>query len=606
MMNDEKNRHIDPEKFRLVQADAVIKDVKFDTKPVGFFKDALMRFSKNKSSVVAAYIILFLLLFAIFAPIFSRYKTSDIDGYYTKVLPKSNLFYSWGWDGNKKYANQTQANYDMYSGIGVEVNSTASNKAYSPITKLIKHHIESQYINGVLTDVDYYDIKLDTYLAVGFQYINLSAYEYAKLQAYQDASNIQVMYPIPQYHSATQTANVWYKTTNDEYIALLQAHNDGTMLGIPVGTAVKDANGNYVPDYIGNDSKTGNNYFSKMHIDGDDGTYTYHKFQKKNSKVYIVNGVVQTTDIENQYYQYAVFNQTGVKVRVLYQEYYRYLKTKCTFNDGETEDSLKAMANTLNKDLTHTEEEWKNLFSKFNFDIDSGFYAEFLFGTNDKGKDIFTLLGSGARLSFILAISVSIINLTIGAFYGAIEGYFGGTTDLIMERVSDILSGVPFIVVATLFNLHLADKVGALPSLLFAFVMTGWIGMASRVRMQFYRFKGQEYILSARTLGAKDFRIMFKHIFPNAIGTIITGSVLSIPGVIFSESSLSYLKIIDLETSNVTSVGTLLSNGSASIKEYPHIIFFPAVFISLLMISFNLFGNGLRDAFNPSLRGADE
>ena len=131
--------------------------------------------------------------------------------------------------------------------------------------------------------------------------------------------------------------------------------------------------------------------------------------------------------------------------------------------------------------------------------------------------------------------------------------------------------------------------------------------MSGRVRMQFYRFKNQEYILSARTLGANDRRVMFKHIFPNAIGTIITGSILAIPGVIFSESSLSYLNIINLETSGYTSIGTLLSSATNSkFTLYPFIMFFPAIFISLLMISFNLFGNGLRDAFNPSLRGVDE
>lgn len=106
-----------------------------------------------------------------------------------------------------------------------------------------------------------------------------------------------------------------------------------------------------------------------------------------------------------------------------------------------------------------------------------------------------------------------------------------------MERIADVINGVPFIVVTTLFQLHLANKVGVVPALLFAFVTTGWIGMAARVRMQFYRFKGQEYILAARTLGASDWRLMFKHIFPNSLGTIITGSVLVIPGVIFSESS---------------------------------------------------------------------
>jgi oligopeptide transport system permease protein len=132
------------------------------------------------------------------------------------------------------------------------------------------------------------------------------------------------------------------------------------------------------------------------------------------------------------------------------------------------------------------------------------------------------------------------------------------------------------------------------------------MGMAGRTRMQFYRFKNQEYVLVARTLGAHDRRIMFKHIFPNAIGTLITSCVLVIPSVIFSETSLSYLGIINLETGSLTSVGTLLSQGQTQLYTYPHMIVFPSVFISLLMLSFNLFGNGLRDAFNPSLRGTEE
>ena len=175
-----------------------------------------------------------------------------------------------------------------------------------------------------------------------------------------------------------------------------------------------------------------------------------------------------------------------------------------------------------------------------------------------------------------------------------------------MERISDILNSVPFIVVATLFQMHFAAKVGTLPSLLFAFVLTGWIGIASRVRTQFYRFKNSEYVLAARTLGARDNRLIFRHILPNSLGTIITGTVLIIPSVIFSDSMLSYLGIVNLSTSTMTSVGTMLSDGQAYLATYPHIILFPSIFISLLMISFNLVGNGLRDAFNPSLRGADE
>ena len=129
--------------------------------------------------------------------------------------------------------------------------------------------------------------------------------------------------------------------------------------------------------------------------------------------------------------------------------------------------------------------------------------------------------------------------------------------------------------------------------------------MASSTRMQFYRYKNQEYVLAARTLGAKDGRIIWKHIFPNALGTLVTSCALVIPSMIFSETSLTYLGIIDLQSGNITSVGTLIAVGQPKLREFPHIVAFPSVFLALLMLSFNLFGNGLRDAFNPSLRGTE-
>ena len=270
---------------------------------------------------------------------------------------------------------------------------------------------------------------------------------------------------------------------------------------------------------------------------------------------------------EDPLYDYAEINQTGYKLRINYYEYYIYYHSY-VLQDGISEPM-------------------------------------FLFGTTNYGQDIFTCLASGARFSFFLAIIVTLVNFTVGAIYGAIEGYYGGKTDLVMERISDLLSAVPFMIVITLLKLHMGSA-SNIWALLIAFFVTGWIGMANSVRMQFYRFKNQEYVLAARTLGASDRRIMFKHIFPNSLGTLITGSVLAIPSVIFSESSLSYLGIINLSTGNITSVGTLLSAAQPYLTTYPHMILFPALFISLLMLSFNLFGNGLRDAFNPSLRGAEE
>ena len=137
-------------------------------------------------------------------------------------------------------------------------------------------------------------------------------------------------------------------------------------------------------------------------------------------------------------------------------------------------------------------------------------------------------------------------------------------------------------------------------------MVTGWIGTAYRVRTQFYRYKNQEYVMAARTLGARDARIIWKHIFPNTLGTLITSVSLSIPSTIMSESMLSFLGIVKLGTAESTSLGTLLSDASSIWTNYPHLMIYPAIIISLMMICFNLFGNGLRDAFNPALRGVED
>lgn len=258
---------------------------------------------------------------------------------------------------------------------------------------------------------------------------------------------------------------------------------------------------------------------------------------------------------------YSVQKSGSVQVRMCYYNYYRYM------HDGE-----------------------------------EPFY---LFGTNANGQDLFTAVAFGARFSLIFALLVSAINLTIGAIYGAIQGYYGGKIDMIMDRIADILYEVPFVVCVTLFQLHLAAKVGVVPSFLFAFVLTGWIGMAALTRKQFYRFKGQEYVLAARTLGASDWRLMFKHIFPNSLGTIITSCALTIPSVVSSETNMTYLGIVDLSSFTGNTLGQLLSQGQNSLEKAPHALLFPALFFALLLICFNLFGNGLRDAFNPTNRGTD-
>ena len=265
-------------------------------------------------------------------------------------------------------------------------------------------------------------------------------------------------------------------------------------------------------------------------------------------------------------YEYARVTDTGYELRVNYYEYYIFYHSYY-LKDGITEPF-------------------------------------FLFGTTQLGQDILTCMASGARFSFLFAICVAIVNLIVGAIYGSIEGYYGGKVDLFMERISDILAAVPSVIIITLLQLHMQAS-SSMIVLFIAFFMTGWIGMASTTRMQFYRYKNQEYVLAARTLGAKDRRIIWKHIFPNALGTLVTSCALIIPSMIYSEVNLSYLGIINLSSGNLTSVGTILAGGQPYLTTFPHIIAFPSVFLALLMLSFNLFGNGLRDAFNPSLRGTE-
>ena len=168
-----------------------------------------------------------------------------------------------------------------------------------------------------------------------------------------------------------------------------------------------------------------------------------------------------------------------------------------------------------------------------------------------------------------------------------------------MERITDIIGGVPWIVMMTLIILLLGNNIVTFG---IALVMTGWISTATRTRMQFYRFKGREYILASRTLGASDARLIFRHILPNGLGTIVTGSVLMIPGCIFSEATISYL---GLGLQGVDSFGVLLSDNQHYLSSRPLLVIIPAIIISLLMISFNLFGNGLRDALNPTLKGGE-
>ncbi len=508
--------NISKEKFEFTNNADMLHDQKFETKQMSYFQDVFHRFAKNKSSVVAAIIILSLVLFAIVGPFFANqnyvasYETDTMLINYKFLLPKLSFLEGTGiWDGTS-VMEIPKNKYDMYRAMEIEM-------GYPIIEKLIEEKTTTNAFGQVSK---LYKVRVNTYYAIDCFTQTLTYDQYKAIQDYQDETGIQVILPRTKT-DVIGTNNVWFKSDRK-------------------GNATFDANGDFIPSYYtsGNDD-----YTSTVRLENDPWT----------------------AENPNAGWQYA--QRTGSA-----EKGYNYVVRINPYN-----------------------------FFVYRY----GFEPSFAFGTDSRGFDIFSRMASGARFSFLLALAVSTINLLIGAIYGAIEGYYGGVVDMVMERISDILNGVPFTVVTVLFSLHLASKIGIVPSLLFAFVSTGWIGMASRVRMQFYRFKNQEYVLAARTLGASDARIMFKHIFPNSLGTIITGSVLVIPGVIFSETSLSYLGIINLDSTSLTSIGAMLSQGQSYMTTSPHVVLFPAIFIALLMISFNLFGNGLRDAFNPSTRGVD-
>ncbi len=518
---------IPSEKFAFAKARDTKHDAKFDTKPVGYFRDAFNRFKKNKASLVAAIIIVILVIYAIIAPWFvdknyrHSYESTKELLRYKQLLPRLDIFDGTGfWDGSKVEEATRNRWYEL---VGIEMET-----GYNALQKELGT-IETTDLDGKVTTK--YKVRVNTYYSNSAFNMTFTAEQYQAVQDFQNETGIQVILPRvannvnnPKSKPKMEKLNIWYKCDEkgnplDANGKILQT-NDASLL---------------IPAYFENTAYDVDDYNSTR-LENDPGTWSYaFRTGKPGSFNYIC--------------------------RVSSYNYFQYL---------------------------------------YNFE------PSFAFGTDGNGYDIFSRLALGARFSFILAIAVAAINLTIGAIYGAIEGYFGGVTDMVMERISDLLSGVPSMVVTILFQLHLASKVGVVGALIYSFVLTGWIGMASRVRMQFYRFKNQEYVLAARTLGAKDWRIIWKHIFPNTLGTIITSCVLVIPGVIFSETSLSYLGIIDLDSPTLSSVGSMLSAGQNVMTSTPHVVFFPALFIALLEICFNLFGNGLRDAFNPSLRGTED
>ena len=222
---------------------------------------------------------------------------------------------------------------------------------------------------------------------------------------------------------------------------------------------------------------------------------------------------------------------------------------------------------------------------------------EFWWGTDAMGRDLFTRVWIGARVSISIAIVATIIDVVVGCLYGGIAAYVGGIVDEVMMRIVEVLNSIPYLIITLLILVVLGNGYF---QLMLALCITAWTGTARMIRGQILQLRESEYVLAAEALGASPLRVIIKHLLPNTIGLIILDVASTIPSVIVSETVLSFLGL-GLSIPSF-SLGSLLSAGQQAMAFYPYQLLFPTMVLCLIILSFNVLGDGLRDALDPKLR----
>ena len=222
------------------------------------------------------------------------------------------------------------------------------------------------------------------------------------------------------------------------------------------------------------------------------------------------------------------------------------------------------------------------------------------FGTDALGRDLWVRAWMGARVSLTIGFAASIINALVGSIMGGISGFYGGKVDMLIQRVVDVLYGIPSMIVTILLMVVIGNGVHCL---IIAMCMVGWIGSCRFVRGEVLKLRESDFVAAARILGVPDFVIIVKHILPNIMGLIITNLTMAIPGAIFQEAFLSYIGL-GIKPPGC-SWGVLAKEGIAQLRIHPYQVVIPAALICTTMLALNLLGDGLRDAFDPKLRGTE-
>lgn len=702
---------IDKSQFVFVHEDKKLYDKKFQTKPIGYFKDAMIRFAKNKTNVFASSILALLILFSIFVPIFSTKNTETLEYQVAQLPPRIPFLEKFG------IADGT-ASYELipisYDNPYVDADGNHIDGLYLPQTELSEFIEEGSLTNQVITCTDkdggceggvvQFQIS-DVDQAAGFYAIHpepgvdqegnpITEYIPTVLESIYFPTQLLIELKIDTTNSlndnvldGTAAFKVYFQlqpggddedaektlievfdssdaSTYDSYadglFSVDVADHPELFFGSLTDFSARPENYRVIVAYESPTKDSGVLEYFRVHVEvgsgamGEDGPneddYIYSSGYLLSQYKIATDIVVENPDGDDSllfagslaragaerltasYTLDAYARAFGPVLRIGFPgSEFQELMESCTYADGTEYDFENPVPGKMDENcaiyelIERNDEDavpvpGKGTFYTYDVYLNYRVYAGYdelpyyLFGTSAAGYDMVKLIWIGLRTSLLIGFIVSFVNIAIGVVYGAISGYYGGQVDIIMQRFAEIVGRIPWLVTLSIFMAYFE---AGFTSLILILIVSGWIGVSSITRTQFYRYKGREYVLASRTLGAKDGRLIFRHILPNGIGTIITSSILLIPTVIFSEATLSYLGFgighgqsfslfgIDALTLDGVSIGVLLNDGRNKLRNYPHLTIFPAIIISILMITFNMFGNALRDAFNPALRGSE-